>query len=825
MKTPDRFNKPYFYLYLLAVLVLVSLASLVFALVFGQPLLGLLISLLLGLLALLPLGSALERLGSGLGRLEIGQPPQLETRRDFWNPLAGLLRQLNRLGRLAGRDPGLTTSLAEQQAAQQERNRLGRDLHDSIKQQLFSIQMSAAAVQARWEEDPQGARSALQDVLQSSQAALAEMNALLQSLSPVPLERVGLAQALRDQCEALAYRSGAEVLCQVDELPAEDWLPAGAFETLFRVAQEALSNIARHARAKNVNLQLSTDPSRGLLVLKITDDGLGFDPAGTQPGGGLNNMRARLEGLGGSFSLHTGVGQGLQLLAALPVHPPEQEQALTPLMVQPFFNRMTLVGLGAGLLCAGALIFPVYDSIGGYLDWGWQVSRALATGIAILAMLIGVLAGFLAARWTKPASLLGSALSGALTGLIGGITSFGLLVAGFAAVDGGRGLLEYGLQPASVARTADLLYTAITGQFQAIHRFTTNMLILGLLYGACGGLLAWRKAKTPAEGIAWEGLAGWLATLLALGSGLALVGGTPAILVSENALMGMVGQAGLANTMPLLQAVFWVLGWPFLFFLIALVASYGLLRRELVVADSAKTWHLHWRSFNLGLLVLIVAAGMGIGLALTLGDAPVFSASLALGIIFVSLVAAVPFFWQAIVIRQRLLGQLVRVPPAWAYLLVAASLLLPVLAFYGLVIVGAFWILPFAMLLEAMLVMGSFAARRKVATPAQVTVWRLQVATGLSGWLAGAFALSLPVLPMLASAVGILCLPVSFANVLDGTRLVYDASVGLTVNLMANNTLIYAAGAFTGLLLLAGLAIGLYLLLLALRLAASKKRL
>ena len=825
MKTPDRFNKPYFYTYLLLVLAIVSLATLVLTLVFDRPGLAFLLSILLGLLALSPLGSALDRLSRGLGRLEVDQPPQVETQRDFWNPLIGLLRQLNRLGPLTGREAGAAASLAEQGAAQQERNRLGRELHDSIKQQLFSIQMSASAVQARWQEDPQGARSALDDVLQSAQAALAEMNALLQQLSPVPLERVGLAQAIKDQCEALAYRTGAQVDCEVGELPAEDWLPAGAFEALFRVAQEALSNISRHARPSKVSLSLQPDAAKGLLVLSITDDGRGFDPADTQPGGGLNNMRSRLEALGGSFSLKTATGKGVQLLAALPVHPPEQAEALAPVKADPFLNRAAWLGLGGGILAAAALLVPVYDSIGKYLDWGWNVSRAFGTGMAILAMLIGVLAGFLAARWNKPASLAGSTLSGALTGLIGALTVFGLLAAGHAAVDGATDLLDYGLRPAVVEHTARLLYGAINGQFQGIHRSFLNFLGLGLLYGSCGGLLAWRKSTHASQGITWEGPAGLLATLLALGSGLALVGGTPAILVSENALLGMAQQGGMLDTMPLFLTVFWVLGLPFLLFLAAEIANYGLLRRELAAADSAAAWHLHWRAFNLGLLGLIVPAGMGIGLAFTLGEAPIFSASLALGIIFVSLVSAVPFFWQTIIIRQRLVGQLLRVPPAWHYLMVGVSLLLPVLAFYGLVTAGVFWILPFAMLVEALLVLGVFATRRKVSAPGQVSSWRAQSARARAGWLAGVFAFILPLLPMLASAVGILTLPVSFANVLDSARLGYDASVGLTINLLANNSLIYAAGVFIGLLLLAGLAIGLYLLLLALRLAASKKRL
>ena len=626
MKTPDRFNKPYFYTYFLLVVAIVSLTTLVLTLVFGSPGLAFFFSILLGFLALLPIGSALDRLSLGLGRLQIGQPPQVETQRDFWNPLIGLLRQLNRLGSLTGRETGAAASLAEQGAAQQERNRLGRELHDSIKQQLFSIQMSASAVQARWDEDPQGARSALDDVLQSAQAALAEMNALLQQLSPVPLERVGLAQALKDQCEALAYRTGAQVTCEVGELPAEDWLPVGAFEALFRVAQEALSNISRHARPSKVSLSLQPDLAKGLLVLSITDDGLGFDPAGTQPGGGLINMRTRLESLGGSFSLKTGTGKGVQLLAALPVHPPEQAEVLSPVKADPFLNRAALVGLGGGVLGAAALILPVYDSIGQYLDWGWDVSRFLGTAMVLLAMLIGVLTGWLASRWVKPGTLIGSSLVGTLAGLVAGATAFGLIVAGFASVDGAsRALLDYGLRPASVAETARLLSGVITSQFQAIHRFFWNFLILGALYGTFGGLLTWRKAAPAREGIAWEAQASLICTLLALGSGLALVAGTPALSVIEPSLFGMHGQAGIVVSTSILWSVLWVLGTPFLFYLFSMIASYGLLRRELQNASSTTVYHAHWRAFNLGLLGLIVPVGMGIGLALFLGDAPMLS--------------------------------------------------------------------------------------------------------------------------------------------------------------------------------------------------------
>ena len=110
-------------------------------------------------------------------------------------------------------------------AAQQERNRLARELHDSIKQQLFSINVSAATVQARWENDDAGARAALEAVRGSVREAMAEMEALLHNLRPAPLETLGLVEALRQQCESLQYRAGAQVTAEIGELPANMELP------------------------------------------------------------------------------------------------------------------------------------------------------------------------------------------------------------------------------------------------------------------------------------------------------------------------------------------------------------------------------------------------------------------------------------------------------------------------------------------------------------------------------------------------------------------------------------------------------------------------
>lgn len=210
-------------------------------------------------------------------------------------------------------------------AAQEERNRLARDLHDSIKQQVFSMSISAAAAHAHLETNPLAARAALLDVKQSAQEAMVEMRALLQQLSPAPLEKSGLIQALREQCEALAYRSGAVVDTQFGDLPADDRLPPGTQEALFRIAQEALSNIARHARARRVELELSSVEPEAL-ILRIRDDGQGFDPDSAPAGMGLNNIRSRAASIGASCEVLSEPGAGTTLSIHVPFIEPEAQE-------------------------------------------------------------------------------------------------------------------------------------------------------------------------------------------------------------------------------------------------------------------------------------------------------------------------------------------------------------------------------------------------------------------------------------------------------------------------------------------------------------------
>lgn len=213
-------------------------------------------------------------------------------------------------------------------AAQEERNRLARDLHDSIKQQVFSMNVSAAAAQAHLDNNPNAARAALLDVRQSAQEAMVEMRALLQQLAPAPLEKSGLIESLRQQMEALSYRSGAKISTDFDQLPSDNLLPIGAQETIFRIAQEALSNIARHARAENVYLTLKRQDDEAI-VLDIQDDGQGFDTNTVKHGMGLNNMQRRVhEFIGAEIDLQSSVGVGTNLRILIPLKQEDDEEAL-----------------------------------------------------------------------------------------------------------------------------------------------------------------------------------------------------------------------------------------------------------------------------------------------------------------------------------------------------------------------------------------------------------------------------------------------------------------------------------------------------------------
>ena len=201
-------------------------------------------------------------------------------------------------------------------ARQEERNRLARDLHDSVKQQIFVIQTAAATVQARFESDQAGARQALEQVRLSAREAVTEMQAMLDQLRATPLENAGLIESLKKQCEALGFRTGARVEVDIGKLPLAESLPPGSHEAILRVAQEALANIGRHARATSVLLSLSS--GFGIIDLRIRDDGAGFDTNQAGRGQGIRNMHARAEEFGGRLELISRPGAGSTVAFSIP---------------------------------------------------------------------------------------------------------------------------------------------------------------------------------------------------------------------------------------------------------------------------------------------------------------------------------------------------------------------------------------------------------------------------------------------------------------------------------------------------------------------------
>jgi signal transduction histidine kinase len=200
-------------------------------------------------------------------------------------------------------------------AAQEERNRLARDLHDSVKQQLFSIHLGAATARERWDSDHAGAREAIARVRTSAHRASVEMQALLQQLQPEALAAVGLVGALREQCEALSYRTEAEVQFSAEPAPYESLAPK-IREEVFRIAQEVLANVARHARARHVQVDLRYRDDE--LTLRIRDDGQGFAPKTEGRGMGLRNLRHRAESLGARLEIASQPGAGCSISLEVP---------------------------------------------------------------------------------------------------------------------------------------------------------------------------------------------------------------------------------------------------------------------------------------------------------------------------------------------------------------------------------------------------------------------------------------------------------------------------------------------------------------------------
>jgi PAS domain S-box-containing protein len=206
---------------------------------------------------------------------------------------------------------------AQTLAVVMERQRLARELHDSVSQALYGIALGARTARTLLERDPGAAAEPIDYVLTLANAGMAEMRALLFELRPDSLEAEGLVVALDKQAEALRARHQITVRADLGDEPD---LPLEIKDALYRVAQESLHNIVKHARAGRVELRLvAPTPDAPFVTLDIRDDGVGFDTSDEFPGHlGLQSMRERAARLGGTLMIDSAPGAGTLTRVRIP---------------------------------------------------------------------------------------------------------------------------------------------------------------------------------------------------------------------------------------------------------------------------------------------------------------------------------------------------------------------------------------------------------------------------------------------------------------------------------------------------------------------------
>ncbi len=226
--------------------------------------------------------------------------------------------EIGQLGQdLNGMAEQLYTLLAtrEELAASEERNRLARDLHDSIKQNVFAIALLVGAGRTHLPPDMLPAQTYLADAEGLADETRQELTALVRALRPARLDDKGLTIVLRDAAEQWSRRMGIAVALQVY---GERVIALDSEEALFRVAQEALANIARHSEAAHVTIQLAWDGAQ--VRLTITDDGVGFDVAHANGRGvGLASMCERMAAHNGTLTISSVAG-ATTVEATIPLH-------------------------------------------------------------------------------------------------------------------------------------------------------------------------------------------------------------------------------------------------------------------------------------------------------------------------------------------------------------------------------------------------------------------------------------------------------------------------------------------------------------------------
>jgi signal transduction histidine kinase len=244
---------------------------------------------------------------SGLGALTVGSGIAVVSARVLGELRASLARRQHELTALSAR---------LMSAQEEERRRLARELHDEFGQSLTAVNAYLWLIERQGASDPDALRTQTSEARRVVARTLGAMRELSQLLRPSVLDDFGLVASLDSHLQAFAKRHGIATSLATEGLP--DRLPAEVETALYRIAQEALTNVVRHARATQVRVALTA--SGGALRLEVRDDGVGF-PAGNgrrRRGTGLIGIRERARALGGTVRVESGPGATLRVELPLP---------------------------------------------------------------------------------------------------------------------------------------------------------------------------------------------------------------------------------------------------------------------------------------------------------------------------------------------------------------------------------------------------------------------------------------------------------------------------------------------------------------------------
>ena len=200
-----------------------------------------------------------------------------------------------------------------QEIVSQERNRLARELHDSVSQQLFGASMLMSTINESPISNEQQAKQLklVEDMIQQSQL---EMRALLLHLRPVPLKGKSLKEGMEELLVELLQKVPMSITWKVEEVKVDK----GVEDQLFRILQESLSNTLRHSKAHSVEVRLFE--REGMIILIVSDDGIGFDVQDSKLGSyGLQNMHERALEVGGTLKIVSVKNKGTRLEVKVPV--------------------------------------------------------------------------------------------------------------------------------------------------------------------------------------------------------------------------------------------------------------------------------------------------------------------------------------------------------------------------------------------------------------------------------------------------------------------------------------------------------------------------